>query len=194
MLAIGMSKVASPRGETDAADAARMLGQPESLIVTVRSLISTMLRRGLLDPDVDDCTQEVFRRALEGQQRLAEGRPVRPWVLGIARHVALDWQREKRRAARETPEPTDSDPQHRVLRVEPSGYERLEWAERRQEVSVALQQLPTALREALWLFHVEGRSYREIALRLSVPVGTVGTWILRGREQLATILLREDRK
>jgi RNA polymerase sigma-70 factor (ECF subfamily) len=70
--------------------------------------------------------------------------------------------------------------------------DQLARAERGREVSSALDQLPLPQRQALWLFHAEGLSYREIALRLSVPVGTVGTWILRGREQLAVALLEQE--
>ena len=195
MLAFGMPKVPSPSGETEAADAARMLDQPESLIVVVRSLVACMLSRGPSDPDVQDCTQEVLRRALEGRERLGSGRPVRPWVLGIARHVALDWRREDQRATRRAEPAADSSDApllHRVPSPEPSTDERLAHAERGRQLSGALEQLPPTQRQALWLFHVEGLSYREIASRLSVPVGTVGTWILRGREQLARALPEEE--
>jgi RNA polymerase sigma-70 factor (ECF subfamily) len=195
MLAIGMPKVSSRGGEADAADAARMLDQPESLIVIVRSLIAHLLVRTPLDPDVQDCVQEVFRRALEGRDRLEAGRPVRPWVLGIARHVALDWRREQQRTIRNAdtePGPTDSTLLDRVPSPQPTMDDQLARAERGREVSSALDQLPLPQRQALWLFHAEGLSYREIALRLSVPVGTVGTWILRGREQLAVALLEQE--
>ncbi|MBN2194019.1 MAG: RNA polymerase sigma factor [Polyangiaceae bacterium] len=190
-----MSKVGSLAGEADEADAARTLGQPDSLIIAVRSLISFLVRRGPLDPDVEDLTQEVLRRALEGRERLAAGRAVRPWVLGIARHVAADWRRECRRAARRTesdPGPSASPPLCRVPSPEPFLDAQLADAERRRGLMEALKQLPATQRQALWLFHVEGLSYREIALRLAAPVGTVGTWIIRGRQQLADTLPPED--
>lgn len=194
MLVSGMSKEASPRDGPDAADAARLLEQPESLILTVRSLIASLLHRGHQDPVVQDCTQDVLRRALEGRERLAEGRPVRPWVLGIARHVALDWKREHRREVlrAEGAPPEVTTALHELPCPEPGTDDQLARAERRRELLAALEQLPAPQRQALWLFHVEGLSYREIAGRLSVPVGTVGTWLLRGREQLVGALPPED--
>lgn len=189
MLADGRSNALSRAGATNATDAAQVLRQP-SLIIAVRSLVACLLHRGLQDPDVEDCTQEVLRRAWEGQQRLELGRPVRAWVLGIARHVALDCRRRSaRQADRGGPDPSaDARLLDEVPSPELPSDEKLERAERARRLDAALAVLPTAEREALLLFHVEGLAYREIAQRMAVPVGTVGTWINRGRERLASSL------
>src|ERR1700747_1432479 len=63
----------------------------------VRAVVAAILRLGRDHPDVDDCTHEALRRAIEGRRRLREGEPLRPWVAGIARHVALDALRARRR-------------------------------------------------------------------------------------------------
>src|SRR6516225_1520615 len=63
----------------------------------VRAVVAAVLRLGRDHPDVDDCTHEALRRALEGRDRLREGEPLRPWVTGIARHVALDALRARKR-------------------------------------------------------------------------------------------------
>jgi RNA polymerase sigma-70 factor (ECF subfamily) len=103
--------------------------------------------------------------------------------------VALDWRRERQLT-----------PQHVELHEgvasaaspQPPSDEHLALADRGRAVSAALDRLSPPQRQALWLFHVEGLSYREIALRLSVPIGTVGTWIVRGREQLSATWAQED--
>src|ERR1700755_269470 len=64
----------------------------------VRALVAHVLGARTGDADVEDCTSEAFRRAIEGQDRLEDGAPVRPWWLGIARHVALDARRARVRA------------------------------------------------------------------------------------------------
>jgi RNA polymerase sigma-70 factor (ECF subfamily) len=51
-----------------------------------------------------------------------------------------------------------------------------------------LAKLPDGPRHALQLFHLEGLSYQEIASRLTVPLGTVATWVTRGRKAMAEAL------
>ena len=41
-------------------------------------------------------------------------------------------------------------------------------------------------------FHGEGLAYAAIAKRLDVPVGTVATWVTRGRKTIAEVLAQED--
>jgi RNA polymerase sigma-70 factor (ECF subfamily) len=54
-------------------------------------------------------------------------------------------------------------------------------------VQQAFGLLPTTQRQALSL-HAEGLGYREISAELNVPIGTVCTWIARGRQTLARSL------
>ena len=49
----------------------------------------------------------------------------------------------------------------------------------------ALDSFPDDQRRALVMFHVDGVGYQDIAKRLGVPLGTVATWLARGRRQLA---------
>jgi len=71
----------------------------EALRPAARGLIAHLLRERLGHADVEDCTNEAFRRALDDHARLQVGTSVRPWLLGIARHVALD-SRNRRIKAR----------------------------------------------------------------------------------------------
>jgi RNA polymerase sigma-70 factor (ECF subfamily) len=144
-----------------------------------------------MHPDVEDCTHEALRRALEGQDRLRAGEPLRPWLLGIARHVALDSLRAKVRDQRRHVRSLDDGgeaPVDRVPDSTPGADDRLDRARRVAAVQAAMQQLPDDHRRALTLFHVDGLPYREISERLGVPIGTVCTWISRGRRSIATAL------
>jgi RNA polymerase sigma-70 factor, ECF subfamily len=161
----------------------------------VENLVARILRRRKDDSDVQDCTNETLRRALE-HDAPPGGAAVVPWVLGIARHVSLDALRaEYRRRARsitparehaETftnedfvarlPDPT-LDPES--LAANRQGVRRLEQA---------LQCLPTQQRVALLALHIDGLSYREVAERMGVPVATVGTWVLRARQTLLEVM------
>jgi RNA polymerase sigma factor (sigma-70 family) len=155
----------------------------------VRALIAHLLGVGPRHADVEDCTSEALRRALEGHARLQPGAALRPWLLGIARHVALDARRARMRALRRDagPEPGEEDRIDRVETALPDPHEQAELAERTARVQQAFGLLPTAQRQALSL-HAEGLGYREISAELNVPIGTVCTWIARGRQALARSL------
>jgi RNA polymerase sigma factor (sigma-70 family) len=154
----------------------------------VRAVVAHVLGVRCGDADVEDCTSEAFRRALEGQQRLAPGAPLRPWLLGIARHVALDARRARSRALHRTApvRPSEAGPLalEQLSDDSPDPLEQAEQAQRSRRLQLALAGLPIEQRRALSL-HAEGLCYREIAAELSVPLGTVCTWIARARHGLA---------
>ena len=52
------------------------------------------------------------------------------------------------------------------------------------ELQAAIDDLPDAFRQAVWLRDVEEFSYAEIAEMLSIPAGTVMSRISRGRRML----------
>lgn len=157
----------------------------------VRALVAHVLGVGLSHADVEDCTSEALRRALEGYGRLQPGAALRPWLLGIARHVALDARRARVRALRRDAATAQGDdrgnPLDHVETEQPDPHERAVLAERTARVQQAFGLLPTAQRQALSL-HAEGLGYAEIAVKLDVPIGTVCTWIARGRRALARAL------
>ena len=158
----------------------------------IRSVAAAVLRVRPDHPDVDDCASETLRRAIEGGTRLRHGQPRRPWVIGIARHVALDMLRARKRTrlgddfadSRSSPD----DPSSWMDRLpDPSAgpHELLERAEGRAELERAVAELPQGMQTALKKFHMEGKSYQRIAEEMRLPLGTVATWITRGRKSVA---------
>ena len=194
MLSAVMSKAWSDAPPSLSPAPAQLSDQAEALQSVVRALIAHVLREPRNHPDVEDGVHEVFRRALEGGDRVRPGDPVRPWVLGIARHVAIDCLRARTRvAARRAPERhSDAGEQHHgvdgLADPSPGPESVVERTRRARAIADAMGQLSAEQRDALLLFHVEGLGYREIAAELGVPVGTVGTWITRGRRNLAAAL------
>jgi RNA polymerase sigma-70 factor (ECF subfamily) len=71
--------------------------------------------------------------------------------------------------------------------------EELEARELGGAIEVAIGQLRPEYRACILLRHVEGRPYEEIAEMLSLPLGTVKTYIHRARNELRQALsgLRE---
>jgi RNA polymerase sigma-70 factor (ECF subfamily) len=173
----------------------------------VRAVVRCVLGAPANDFDIDDCASEAFRRAIEHRDRLEDGLPVRPWVLAIARNVALDARRARRRALARSGSgsaranlgsdagvATDDDQSSLdlIADVSPGPDRRLEIAERGKRLRAALQALPEEQRRAV-LLHAEGYGYRDIGERLSAPLGTICTWISRARQGLARAL-KDDRR
>jgi RNA polymerase sigma factor (sigma-70 family) len=163
--------------------------QTAALRPAVARVVVAILGGSLQDPDVEDCTHEVLRRALEGKAALRSEEALRPWVLGIARHVALDAIRDRQRGRRRTAEGADLD---RVVDSRLVPEEQAVRLEQQYKLRDAMERLPKGQREALMLFHAEGLGYGEIARRLGVPLGTVATWITRGRQAMASVLGEES--
>jgi len=177
----------------------RSLGaETAALRPLVRGVIAKVLNLSPSDPDVEDCAHEALRRALEGQDRLRAGEPLRPWVVGIAKHVALDAARSRKRSRERHVEPRpdhdgegSSSPVDELADAAPGPLDALERARNAKMVRDALEKLPAGAREALSLFHLEGLGYQEISARLDVPLGTVATWVSRGRKAMVAALAKE---
>lgn len=111
----------------------------------------------------------------------------RTWALTVARNTCRDRLRrrglERGAFARDGDEKTalaasgaPSPERQAIARVEAGA------------LAEALATLPEQMRSAIVLFHVHGASYEEIAHALSVPKGTVMTWLHRGRRRLREAL------
>lgn len=196
MLAALVSSFAPPpESSPNQATTMEFFREAAGLRPLVRAVVAAVLREPLDHPDVEDCTHEALRRAFEGKDtRRGE---VRPWLLGIARHVALDAlrARQRKRAREASDARTDDSEAALVERIADPGEavtDKLERAEQARAVRRALETLPEGPRKALELFHLEGLPYQEIARRLGVPLGTVATWVTRGRKAIAETFERSE--
>jgi RNA polymerase sigma factor (sigma-70 family) len=124
--------------------------------------------------DAEDVSQEVFLRVFRSLKRWDAGRPLRPWVLGIAVNRCRTWV--GRRAGR----PELADYLHETADHRPAD----DSAELRAEIRAAVDALRGEYREVFVLFHEQGQSYEEIAQVVDRPVGTVKTWLHRARLEL----------
>ena len=133
--------------------------------------------------DADDLAQDTFVRAFVHFERFDPERPVLPWLIAIARRLCLDLLR-RRKVMASVKTMAVSDPPAMGPEGEASLRDQLSRLDR------ALADLDEGPRDTILLFHVEGMSYRDIAAALEVPMGTVMTWLHRGRAQLRKALER----
>lgn len=197
MLASAFFAVPPPRGKIDAMTSAApsieaFSREAAELRPLLRAVAASVLHVMPEHPDVEDAVSETMRRALEGRSRIRPGESVRAWIVGIVKHVALDTARSRTRALkRQASEPAPEsarDLADRIPDSKPSPFDRAARTQEVERLEKALGALPDKQREAVVLFFIEGLSYVDIGKRLGVPMGTVATWILRGKKTLAATL------
>ncbi|WP_233863428.1 RNA polymerase sigma factor [Paraburkholderia adhaesiva] len=143
--------------------------------------------------DAEDIAQEAYLRAFRFFDTF-HGDLARPWLLTIVRRVWYDEWRRRSTSEEVTPidelrddtplegwETASEDPETLAMRAEDS-----------RNVQDAIQRLPVEYREVLVLREMEDLSYREIAVIVDVPVGTVMSRLARGRRRLATLLAAQQ--
>jgi RNA polymerase sigma-70 factor (ECF subfamily) len=149
------------------------------------SLYRTALRLTRVPADAEDLVQETYLKAFRAADRFEPGTNLRAWLFTILHNTARNRARDR---ARDTVA-VDSDVVERAAERPGSGAadtpETLLLRETlAPELQAAIDDLPDAFRQAVWLRDVEEFSYAEIATMLSVPVGTVMSRISRGRHML----------
>ena len=132
----------------------------------------------------EDLAQETWVRVLQRGSQYNGRQRFDPWLFAIARNLAIDYLRKKRKAVRTVSLPDDHDA---VLLLPSSGPSPFEAAARSQDamrLAGRLQILAPLYREALLLRFREDMSLPEIAQVVGAPVTTVSSRIYRG---LATL-------
>jgi RNA polymerase sigma factor (sigma-70 family) len=128
--------------------------------------------------EAKDIAQDSFFRAYRRLGQFHPDRPFARWLFVIARNASLDAIRRRRRAAQLVIE-RDAN-----AAVEPGPEELALRNDDALRVHLALEALPPKYRDVLELYYVSGLRYREIALELEIPIGTVKTYISRAKRRL----------
>jgi RNA polymerase sigma-70 factor (ECF subfamily) len=131
----------------------------------------------------EEVTQDTFLKLWSrARQYLAERGTFLPWLLTMARHIALDRLRlEKRRPA--LSDSNDPDDTWQVLPDNETTSEESRW----RSMYFAVQSLQPDQRQVIELAYYQGLSQSEIAEVLGWPLGTVKTRLRAAMEKL-----RED--
>ena len=134
--------------------------------------------------DAEDLVQDTFVKAIRFADRFTPGTNLKAWLFTILHNT---WRNRVRDAARAG---VDVD----STRIEEVAAERLAAPETPERIllrasldadlQAALDALPEAFRQAVWLRDVEEFAYAEIAEMLDIPIGTVMSRISRGRRML----------
>jgi RNA polymerase sigma-70 factor (ECF subfamily) len=135
--------------------------------------------------DAEDIVQEAFLRALRSFDTFTVGRDARAWLLTIVRNCCRTWHRQKR--SHETIVEWDVDSQPSLATWSDPEATLITNANSHL-IRRAMEQLPFEYREILILRELEDLSYKEIALIVDVPLGTVMSRLSRARRELYAYL------
>jgi RNA polymerase sigma-70 factor, ECF subfamily len=172
---------------TDADARIRAAFEAEAL-ASVDSLYRTALRLTRVPADAEDLVQETYLKAFRAADQFKPGTNLRAWLFTILHNTARNRARDRAREG----VTVDSDAVDQAADAPSYGLsapvatpEALLLRETlTPELQAAVDELPDAFRQAVWLRDVEEFSYAEIADMLNIPVGTVMSRISRGRRML----------
>ncbi len=136
----------------------------------------------------EDLAQEIFLRIFKNLGKFDPAADFSKWLASVARNHCIDNYRSTRREQRTM---VDDGLAFDLAVAPPSATDPLrsiEASEAKEFLRQGLATLPEKLREAVVLRDLKGLAYEEMAVRLSLPVGTIKSRINRGREELARAL------
>jgi RNA polymerase sigma-70 factor (ECF subfamily) len=161
-------------------------------LASLDSLYRAALRLTRVPADAEDLVQETYLKAFRAADSFEPGTNLRAWLFTILHNTARNRARDR---ARDTVA-VDSEVVERATDFAPATGrpETPETLLLREtlapELQAAIDALPEAFRQAVWLRDVEEFSYAEIAKMLQIPIGTVMSRISRGRRALFEALSR----
>jgi RNA polymerase sigma factor (sigma-70 family) len=136
--------------------------------------------------EAEDLVQETFSKALRAFDSFQSGSNFKAWMFRILRNTFLTTRTGI--AASRTVFLEDHPDALDTAAAEPTPEDTLIRLDTQAAVHAALEQLQPSLREALLLCDVDEIKYRDIALILDVPIGTVMSRISRARRALRQLL------
>ena len=128
--------------------------------------------------DADDLAQATVERALAARDQWQPGTRLDAWLFRIMRNLWIDTARSRSRRDRWLV------PEEAGANVSLSGAAGIEAAVELQYLMRALARLPDEQREAVVLVSIDGMAYRDAAEVLGVPMGTLTSRLVRGRQAL----------
>jgi RNA polymerase sigma-70 factor (ECF subfamily) len=149
----------------------------------IDSLYGTALRLTRRGPDAEDLVQDTYLKAFRSAAQFQRGTNLKAWLFTILHNTFRNMRRHDGR----NPIEVDSETVEQTANLsvhDETPEQILSRATLDADLQAALDALPDAFRQAVWLRDVEELAYAEIAQVLDVPIGTVMSRISRGRRLL----------
>jgi RNA polymerase sigma-70 factor, ECF subfamily len=132
-----------------------------------------------------DLVQETLLRALLRFHKFEQGTNARAWLVTILTRLYLDHVKHEQVVTRAKPKLVTSE-------VVSSDIDMTISIGRDEALRAAIKALEPDLREVVECCYMQGMSYKSIADKLGIAIGTVGTRLQRARERLKELLTSTD--
>ncbi len=156
-------------------------------------LYSSALRMTRNVVEAEDLVQDTYLRAYRFFDKFEEGTNFKAWIFRIMTNSFINKYRRKKRG----PQEVDLEKVSFLIEddepfKEPEGLDAYETESYHQmfddDVNRALDKLSDNFRQILIMADVEGLSYKEIATKVKIPIGTVMSRLFRGRQMMQRLL------
>jgi len=144
--------------------------------------------------DALDLVQDIFLRIYRNFEKVDEKKPVLPWIKKITVNTCINFKRDNKNKALELSIHSNNEGEKNLEdTVADSGLTEDEviYLDTRKVLEESIMELPKEVKMAVLLRHIKGLSYNEISELMECPVGTVKTYIFRGKRLLKDSLLRK---
>jgi RNA polymerase sigma-70 factor (ECF subfamily) len=186
----GLDGVGSTGPDTDAELAAHFA---RDAIPLVGQLYCGALRMTRNPADAEDLVQDTMIKAYVGFRSFRAGTNRKAWLYRIMTNTYITAYRKKQRQPLQYPSQEITDGQwaasagHTARGLRSAEVEALESLPD-VEIRAAMQALPEDFRMAVYYADVEGLQYKDIAVMMNTPVGTVMSRLHRGRRRFHGLL------
>jgi len=172
-------------------DRARQIDFETTAVPHLSAMYNFALRLTADEEDAQDLVQETMLKAYRFWDSFEKGTNIKAWLYRILKNSFIN---KYRKNAKE-PNKIDYDEVKEFYNtikdesVDPNDLEtQLFGGLLDDDITIALQKLPTDFRTVVILCDIEGQTYEEIADMVGCPVGTVRSRLHRGRKMLHDIL------
>ena len=156
------------------------------LVRATKNLVYSCCIRVLRNPEqAEEAANEACLRAWRGLPSFRGEARFSSWIYRIARNVVVRMA-TKRRLQTVSLDDEERPQMMQTAREESQAEQRFEDQDKLAILKELLKELPENHRRALELAYLEGISYTDVAATMNCAIGTVKTWVHRGR-----LLLRE---
>ena len=184
-----MAEQTSSDAESTAPDSCPAISGPDAGVDLLRLVAETYgdvyryaYRLSGNEADAEDLTQQTFLVVQSKLHQVREAAKVQRWIFAVLRSCFLKSKRRNRPVAAINLElDVDDVPEHRLA----------EQSLDKEELQLALNDLPEEFRLVVLMFYFEELSYQEIAQSLSLPIGTVMSRLARAKGRLRQRLFEE---
>lgn len=145
--------------------------------------------------DALDLVQDIFLRIYRNFEKVDDKKPISPWIKKIAVNTCINFKRDNKNKASELSIHLSNDEDKKTLEetVADSGLteDEVVYLDTKKVLEEAIMELPKEVKMAVILRNIKGHSYNEISELMECPVGTVKTYIFRGKKLLKDSLVRK---